>query len=116
LFDAFDALGRERSSQNDVGEIRRVVNSFLQFLDQDDSDSLVLGATNRALAALRGPLSAPIALLPIATDERSQRASSCQRASRRSERGEDDRLAPSVRGRYPLTSSMMMRFSVFLLG
>jgi len=33
-------------SKNDVGEIRRVLNSFLQFLVQDDSDSLVLGATN----------------------------------------------------------------------
>ena len=46
LFDEFDALGGERGSKNDVGEIRRVLNSFLQFLDQDESDSLVLGATN----------------------------------------------------------------------
>ncbi len=46
LFDEFDALGGQRGSQNDVGEIRRVLNSFLQFLEQDDSDSLVLGATN----------------------------------------------------------------------
>jgi len=46
LFDEFDALGVERSSTNDVGEIRRVLNSFLQFLEQDDSDSIVLGATN----------------------------------------------------------------------
>lgn len=46
LFDEFDALGGERSSSNDVGEIRRVLNSFLQFLEQDDSDSLILGATN----------------------------------------------------------------------
>lgn len=46
LFDEFDALGGERGSQNDVGEIRRVLNSFLQFLEQDDSASLVLGATN----------------------------------------------------------------------
>jgi SpoVK/Ycf46/Vps4 family AAA+-type ATPase len=46
LFDEFDALGGERGSRNDVGEIRRVLNSFLQFLEQDDSDSLVLGATN----------------------------------------------------------------------
>jgi SpoVK/Ycf46/Vps4 family AAA+-type ATPase len=48
LFDEFDALGGERGSKNDVGEIRRVLNSFLQFLDQDESDSLVLGATNHA--------------------------------------------------------------------
>jgi len=46
LFDEFDALGGERGSKNDVGEIRRVLNSFLQFLEQDDSESLVLGATN----------------------------------------------------------------------
>ncbi|MFO0710904.1 MAG: ATP-binding protein [Sandaracinus sp.] len=46
LFDEFDALGGERGSKNDVGEIRRVLNSFLQFLEQEESDSLVLGATN----------------------------------------------------------------------
>jgi SpoVK/Ycf46/Vps4 family AAA+-type ATPase len=46
LFDEFDALGGERGAKNDVGEIRRVLNSFLQFLEQDESDSLVLGATN----------------------------------------------------------------------
>lgn len=46
LFDEFDALGGERGSKNDVGEIRRVLNSFLQFLEQDESDSIVLGATN----------------------------------------------------------------------
>lgn len=46
LFDEFDALGSERGTRNDVGEIRRVLNSFLQFLEQDDSESLVIGATN----------------------------------------------------------------------
>lgn len=46
LFDEFDALGGERGAKNDVGEIRRVLNSFLQFLEQDESDSLVIGATN----------------------------------------------------------------------
>jgi SpoVK/Ycf46/Vps4 family AAA+-type ATPase len=46
LFDEFDALGGERGLKNDVGEIRRVLNSFLQFLEQEESDSLVLGATN----------------------------------------------------------------------
>lgn len=48
LFDEFDALGGERGTRNDVGEIRRVLNSFLQFLEQDDSEGLVLGATNHA--------------------------------------------------------------------
>lgn len=46
LFDEFDALGSERGNRNDVGEIRRVLNSFLQFLEQDASESLVVGATN----------------------------------------------------------------------
>ncbi|MEX1363146.1 MAG: ATP-binding protein [Nannocystaceae bacterium] len=46
LFDEFDALGSQRSAGNDVGEIRRVLNSFLQFLEQDESESLVIGATN----------------------------------------------------------------------
>ncbi|MCL6521430.1 MAG: ATP-binding protein [Firmicutes bacterium] len=46
LFDEFDALGGERSARNDVGEIRRVLTSFLQFLEVDDSDSLIVAATN----------------------------------------------------------------------
>src|SRR5215831_14417761 len=48
LFDEFDALGGERAAKNEVGEIRRVLNSFLQFLEQDDSDSIIVGATNHA--------------------------------------------------------------------
>lgn len=46
LFDEVDALGGERGRENDVGEIRRVLNSFLQFLEQDQSDSLLIAATN----------------------------------------------------------------------
>jgi SpoVK/Ycf46/Vps4 family AAA+-type ATPase len=46
LFDEFDAIGGERSRDNDVGEIRRVLNSFLQFIERDDSDSLIIAATN----------------------------------------------------------------------
>jgi SpoVK/Ycf46/Vps4 family AAA+-type ATPase len=46
LFDEFDALGSDRASRNEVGEIRRVLNSFLQFLEHDDSDSLIVAATN----------------------------------------------------------------------
>lgn len=46
LFDEFDAIGAHRGAGNDVGEIRRVLNSFLQFLERDDSDSMVLAATN----------------------------------------------------------------------
>ncbi|MGF1645972.1 MAG: AAA family ATPase [Kineosporiaceae bacterium] len=46
LFDEVDALAGERARTNDVGEIRRVLNSFLQFLEQDQSDSLVVAASN----------------------------------------------------------------------
>jgi SpoVK/Ycf46/Vps4 family AAA+-type ATPase len=46
LFDEFDAIGGDRARRNDVGEIRRVLNSFLQFLEADDTDSLILAATN----------------------------------------------------------------------
>ena len=46
LFDEFDAIGGKRSKDNDVGEMRRVLNSFLQFIEQDSSDSLIIGATN----------------------------------------------------------------------
>jgi SpoVK/Ycf46/Vps4 family AAA+-type ATPase len=46
FFDEVDALAGERSRGNDVGEIRRVLNSFLQFLEHEDSASLLLAATN----------------------------------------------------------------------
>lgn len=46
LFDEFDAIGGERSVDNDVGEMRRVLNAFLQFIDQDESESLIVAATN----------------------------------------------------------------------
>ncbi|MGW6698748.1 AAA family ATPase [Nocardia sp. NPDC055049] len=46
LFDEIDALAGDRSAGNDVGEIRRVLNSFLQFLEQDTSSSVIVAATN----------------------------------------------------------------------
>lgn len=46
LFDEFDSIGSQRSQVNDVGEIRRILNSFLQMIEQDDSDSIILAATN----------------------------------------------------------------------
>ena len=48
FFDEFDAIGAKRTAENDVGEIRRVLNSFLQFLENDDSASLIIAATNHA--------------------------------------------------------------------
>lgn len=46
FFDEFDAIGAQRAGPNDVGEIRRVLNSFLQFLEQDDGPSIIVAATN----------------------------------------------------------------------
>lgn len=46
FFDEFDAIGTQRNNINDVGEIRRVLNSFLQFIENDESDSLIIAATN----------------------------------------------------------------------
>jgi SpoVK/Ycf46/Vps4 family AAA+-type ATPase len=46
LFDEFDAIGSQRGLSNDVGEIRRILNSFLLMIEQDESDSVVVAATN----------------------------------------------------------------------
>lgn len=46
LFDEFDAIGAERAAKNDVGEARRILNSFLLFLDETRPESLVVAATN----------------------------------------------------------------------
>jgi SpoVK/Ycf46/Vps4 family AAA+-type ATPase len=46
LFDEFDALGRTRLDDLEVGEVKRVVTTFLQLLDSDHSDSLLIAATN----------------------------------------------------------------------
>lgn len=46
FFDEFDAIGSQRGLTNDVGEIRRILNSFLQMIEQDDSHSLIIAATN----------------------------------------------------------------------
>ena len=46
LFDEFDAIGATRAATNDIGEMRRILNSFLQFMERDDSDSIIVAATN----------------------------------------------------------------------
>ncbi|MBI4651267.1 ATP-binding protein [Candidatus Desantisbacteria bacterium] len=46
LFDEFDAIGGERKLENDVGEMRRVLNAFLQFIEKDTSNNLIIAATN----------------------------------------------------------------------
>ena len=47
LFDEFDAIGKQRDEGSDVGEARRVVSTFLQLMDADASQSIVVAATNQ---------------------------------------------------------------------
>jgi SpoVK/Ycf46/Vps4 family AAA+-type ATPase len=46
LFDEIDALAAARGAENDAGEARRILNSFLQFLDEDTGPSIVVATTN----------------------------------------------------------------------
>ncbi len=46
LFDEFDALAKERSDMAEHGELKRVVNAFLQMLDAYEGKSILLAATN----------------------------------------------------------------------
>ncbi|BBK44872.1 ATPase [Allostella vacuolata] len=47
LFDEFDAVGGQRQATNDVAEMRRVLNSFLQFMEEGNStDSIIICSTN----------------------------------------------------------------------
>lgn len=46
FFDEFDAIGSQRGLTNDVGEIRRILNSFLLMIEQDESSSVIVAATN----------------------------------------------------------------------
>lgn len=47
FFDEFDAVGHQRAAGNDVAEMRRVLSSFLLFLEEPSAvDSLIVAATN----------------------------------------------------------------------
>lgn len=46
LFDEFDSIGYTRDFTGDVGEMRRLLNSFLTFIEKLTSNSLVIAATN----------------------------------------------------------------------
>ena len=46
FFDEFDAIGKSRDALDETGELKRVINSFLQILDSFNNDSLVIAATN----------------------------------------------------------------------
>ena len=42
FFDEFDAIGGQRMTANDIGEVRRILNSFLVMIEEDSSNSLIL--------------------------------------------------------------------------
>jgi len=46
FFDEFDAIGKSRDDASEHGELKRVINTFLQLLDGFQSDSLVIASTN----------------------------------------------------------------------
>lgn len=46
LFDEFDSIGSHRDRGQDVGEIKRVLNSFLVNIEKDQSNSIIIAATN----------------------------------------------------------------------
>lgn len=46
FFDEFDSIGTTRNQANDVGEIKRVLNAFLLQIEKDNSNSLIIAATN----------------------------------------------------------------------
>lgn len=46
LFDEFDAIAADRNLDNEVGEMKRILNSLLQFIEQDNSQSIIIAATN----------------------------------------------------------------------
>lgn len=46
LLDEFDAIAKARDDSNELGELKRVVNSLLQNIDATNKDNLIIAATN----------------------------------------------------------------------
>ena len=46
LFDEFDIVGKQRDDPHEHGEIKRVVNNFIQMLDTTQTNSIIIAATN----------------------------------------------------------------------
>lgn len=46
LFDEFDSIGSHRDQGQDVGEVKRILNSFLINIEKDLSNSIIIAATN----------------------------------------------------------------------
>ena len=48
LFDEFDAIAKARDDDHELGELKRVVNSLLQNIDDFSQDGILIAATNHA--------------------------------------------------------------------
>jgi len=46
LFDEFDSIGSHRNQGQDLGEIKRILNSFLINIEKEQSNSIIIAATN----------------------------------------------------------------------
>lgn len=46
FFDEFDTIGKSRDDENEHGELKRAVNTFLQMLDNFKTETLLIAATN----------------------------------------------------------------------
>lgn len=46
LFDEFDIVGKKRDDPHEHGEVKRVVNNFMQMLDNYEGESILIAATN----------------------------------------------------------------------
>nr|WP_240978845.1 ATP-binding protein [Longimicrobium terrae] len=72
LFDEFDAVGKSRGDGQEVGEVRRVVTSFLQLMDADRSGSVIIAATNYAELLDHAVFRRFDVLIPFALPDRDQ--------------------------------------------
>ena len=46
FLDEFDVIAKLRDDKNELGELKRVVNSLIQNIDELSSDSILIAATN----------------------------------------------------------------------
>lgn len=74
LFDEFDAVAKSRGDAHEIGEVRRVVTSFLQLTDADRSGSIIIAATNFEALLDRAVFRRFDAILPFPLPEPEQLA------------------------------------------
>ena len=55
MFDEFDIVGKRRDGPHEYGEIRRLVNNFIQMMDGFKGRSIILAATNHRHLLDRAP-------------------------------------------------------------